>query len=202
MPTNSIYDKDKNTVTAAGSVQLFYQGRVLQADKVIYDRAAKRVYADGHAKMTDEHGNIIYGTPVRAQRRFSRRIHRQRPGSDKRQDALHLAAHRAFDRRHHRTAEWRLYRLRAVQGPSGTAAVLAGAGDQDHREPRDAHDLLRERSASVLGRFRSSGSPIFRRPTRPSTSRPAFWRRRSFRAAISAPASACLISSIWRRTTI
>ena len=57
-----VYDKDKNTVTAQGSVQLFYQGRVLQADKVIYDRAAKRVYAEGHAKMTDEHGNIVYGS--------------------------------------------------------------------------------------------------------------------------------------------
>ncbi|HEX9169135.1 MAG TPA: LPS-assembly protein LptD [Roseiarcus sp.] len=57
-----VYDKDKNTVTAQGSVQLFYQGRVLQADKVIYERASKRVYAEGHAKMTDEHGNIIYGT--------------------------------------------------------------------------------------------------------------------------------------------
>jgi LPS-assembly protein len=57
-----VYDKDKNTVSAAGSVQLFYQGRVLQADRVIYDRVSKRVYAEGHAKMTDEHGNVIYGT--------------------------------------------------------------------------------------------------------------------------------------------
>jgi LPS-assembly protein len=57
-----VYDKDKNTVTAQGSVQLFYQGRVLQADKVIYERASKRVYAEGHAKMTDEHGDIIYGS--------------------------------------------------------------------------------------------------------------------------------------------
>jgi LPS-assembly protein len=57
-----IYDKDKNTVSAAGSVQLFYQGRVLQADRVIYERATKRVYAEGHAKMTDEHGDVIYGS--------------------------------------------------------------------------------------------------------------------------------------------
>lgn len=57
-----VYDKDKNTITAQGSVQLFYQGRVLQADRVIYDRATKRVYAEGHAKMTDEHGNIVYGS--------------------------------------------------------------------------------------------------------------------------------------------
>ena len=57
-----VYDKDKNTVSAIGSVQLFYQGRVLQADRVVYNRATKRVYADGHAKMTDEHGDVVYGS--------------------------------------------------------------------------------------------------------------------------------------------
>ena len=57
-----VYDKDKNTISAVGSVQLFYEGRVLQADRVTYDRASKRVYAEGHAKMTDEHGNIVYGS--------------------------------------------------------------------------------------------------------------------------------------------
>ena len=57
-----IYDKDKDTVTAVGYVQLFYQGRILQADRVVYNRATKRVYAEGHAKMTDEHGDIVYGT--------------------------------------------------------------------------------------------------------------------------------------------
>lgn len=57
-----IYDKDKNTVTAQGSVQLFYQGRLLQADRVVFNRVTKRVYAEGHAKMTDEHGDIVYGT--------------------------------------------------------------------------------------------------------------------------------------------
>ena len=56
-----VYNKDKNTVTAVGSVQLFYQGRVLQADRVVYNRATKRVYAEGHAKMTDERGDIVYG---------------------------------------------------------------------------------------------------------------------------------------------
>ncbi len=57
-----VYDKNKNTVSAVGSVQLFYQGRVLQADKVTYERASKRVYAEGHAKMTDEHGDVVYGS--------------------------------------------------------------------------------------------------------------------------------------------
>ena len=57
-----VYDRDKNIVSAVGSVQLFYQGRALQADKVVYNRATKRVYAEGHAKMTDEHGDIVYGS--------------------------------------------------------------------------------------------------------------------------------------------
>ena len=57
-----VYDKDKNTVSAIGSVQLFYQGRILQADRVTYNRATKRVYAEGHAKMTDEHGDVVYGS--------------------------------------------------------------------------------------------------------------------------------------------
>ncbi len=57
-----VYDKDKNTVSAVGNVQLFYQGRVLQADRVVYNRVTKRVYAEGHAKMTDEHGDIVYGS--------------------------------------------------------------------------------------------------------------------------------------------
>ncbi|MBV9288079.1 MAG: LPS-assembly protein LptD, partial [Hyphomicrobiales bacterium] len=57
-----VYDKDKNTVTAVGSVQLFYKGRALQADRVIYNRMTKRVYAEGHAKMTDERGDVVYGS--------------------------------------------------------------------------------------------------------------------------------------------
>src|SRR5260370_20146029 len=48
-------------VAAVGNAQLYYQGRVLEADKVIYDRNSKRVYAEGHAKMTDERGDVTYG---------------------------------------------------------------------------------------------------------------------------------------------
>ena len=55
-----VYDKDHNIVTATGNVVLYYKGRVLQADRVVYDRGTKRVMAEGRAKLTDEHGNIIY----------------------------------------------------------------------------------------------------------------------------------------------
>lgn len=57
-----VFDKDKNTVAAVGDAQLYYQGRILEADRVTYDRNTKRVYAEGHAKLTDEKGNVTYGT--------------------------------------------------------------------------------------------------------------------------------------------
>ncbi len=55
-----IYDKDHNTVSAVGGVELYYKHRVLQADRVVYDRTTKRLYAEGRAKLTDEKGNVTY----------------------------------------------------------------------------------------------------------------------------------------------
>ena len=55
-----LYDKDNNKVTATGAVVMYYKNRILQADRVVYDRVTKRVQAQGRAKFTDEHGNITY----------------------------------------------------------------------------------------------------------------------------------------------
>ncbi len=49
-------------MSAVGAAQLYYKHRVLQADRVIYNRATKRLYAEGHAKLTDEHGNVTYAS--------------------------------------------------------------------------------------------------------------------------------------------
>eukprot|EP01042_Synura_sphagnicola_P021786 gene21786-27729_t len=38
-----VYDKDNNTVSAVGDVQILYQGRTIEADRVVYDRQSKRV---------------------------------------------------------------------------------------------------------------------------------------------------------------
>ena len=56
-----VYDRDKNTVSAVGNVQLYYQGKVLEADKVLYDRNTSRVFASGNAKLTEENGQVVYG---------------------------------------------------------------------------------------------------------------------------------------------
>jgi LPS-assembly protein len=56
-----VYDNDRNTVSAVGDVQVYYQGRVLQADKVTYDRNANRVLAEGNARLTETDGTVATG---------------------------------------------------------------------------------------------------------------------------------------------
>ncbi len=53
-----VYDEKKNTVTARGDVQIYYKGRLLEADRVTYDRNTSRVFAEGHAKLTEKDGSI------------------------------------------------------------------------------------------------------------------------------------------------
>ncbi len=55
-----VYNRETNTISATGNVQLYYQGRTLQADKVTYNQATKRVLAEGRAKMTERDGTIAY----------------------------------------------------------------------------------------------------------------------------------------------
>lgn len=55
------YDRDNDKVSAVGDVQVYYQGKVLEADRVTYDRKNKRVFAQGNAKLTDADGTKTYG---------------------------------------------------------------------------------------------------------------------------------------------
>lgn len=56
-----VYDNDKNVVSAVGNVEMYYQGRVLQADRVTYDRNTKRVFAAGNARLTETDGTVATG---------------------------------------------------------------------------------------------------------------------------------------------
>lgn len=55
-----VYDRNTNTITARGNVQIYYQGRVLEADRVIYNQTTKRVFAEGNAKLVERDGSIAY----------------------------------------------------------------------------------------------------------------------------------------------
>ncbi len=55
-----VQDDNKNTVTARGDVQIYYKNRILEADQVVYDRGTNRVRAIGHARLTEENGQVTY----------------------------------------------------------------------------------------------------------------------------------------------
>jgi LPS-assembly protein len=55
-----VYDYDKEVVTAVGSVDIYYDGRALQADRVAYDQKSNRLKATGAVKLTERDGNVVY----------------------------------------------------------------------------------------------------------------------------------------------
>ncbi len=56
-----VQNEDKNTVSAEGNVRIYYDGRTLEADKVVYNKTTKRLFATGHAKLTEKDGTIYHG---------------------------------------------------------------------------------------------------------------------------------------------
>ena len=113
-----IYDNDKNTVTAVGDVQIYYDGRVLQADRVVYDRASSRVHAVGNTKITEGgwHGHLC--RYVRPHRRLQGRVHRIAADHHGRSHPIRLGARRTDGWQRHGVRARGVYGLRAMQGAS------------------------------------------------------------------------------------
>ncbi|HYS48461.1 MAG TPA: LPS-assembly protein LptD [Xanthobacteraceae bacterium] len=55
------YDYSNNRVIALGSVQIYYSGTRLEADKVVYDQKTKRLRAEGNVWLRDADGKVITG---------------------------------------------------------------------------------------------------------------------------------------------
>ncbi|WP_299563156.1 LPS-assembly protein LptD [Enterovirga sp.] len=53
-----VYDRDRNTVSATGDVELNYGTRTLQADRVVYDRKTGRVHAEGNVRLSEANGTV------------------------------------------------------------------------------------------------------------------------------------------------
>ncbi|MCS0493619.1 LPS-assembly protein LptD [Ancylobacter mangrovi] len=54
-----VYDYTRNEVIANGNVQIYYDGNVLEAKRVVYDRANNRLRAEGGVRLKDSTGQII-----------------------------------------------------------------------------------------------------------------------------------------------
>ena len=59
-----IYDNDQEQVTAAGSVQIEYNGNRIVAQRVTYDRKTGRVIATGNVELVDRQGTKIYSDEI------------------------------------------------------------------------------------------------------------------------------------------
>lgn len=59
-----IYDIDNDTVSASGSVDIYYRGYTIETDRVDYDQRSGRVFARGNVKLTQPDGNVIYADEV------------------------------------------------------------------------------------------------------------------------------------------
>ena len=57
---NLIVDRDQHTVTAAGNVQIEYDGNRLVARQVVYNQTTKRMVAKGNVEIVEKSGNRIY----------------------------------------------------------------------------------------------------------------------------------------------
>lgn len=55
-----VYDYNREVVTALGAVDVYYQGRALQADRIVYDQKKNRVKAVGKVKLTERSGDVVY----------------------------------------------------------------------------------------------------------------------------------------------
>jgi LPS-assembly protein len=54
------HDRDRNVVTAIGNVEIAQEGRVLKADKVVYDMNADRVFAAGNVAVLEPNGDVMF----------------------------------------------------------------------------------------------------------------------------------------------
>ena len=53
------YDRETRILTASGNVEVLYQGRVLRADRIIYDEGQNRIRAEGDLLLTDPAGGVL-----------------------------------------------------------------------------------------------------------------------------------------------
>ncbi|WP_019219666.1 LPS-assembly protein LptD [Bartonella florencae] len=59
-----IYNRDENTVSAQGNVQIEYDGNKVVAQKVIYNQKTGRIIAQGNVEIIQKDGNRIYSNQI------------------------------------------------------------------------------------------------------------------------------------------
>jgi len=66
-----VYDERTSRVSARGSVQIYYDGRTIEADTVTYDQRSNRVRATGNVRVTEPSGNIAHAQDLEFDQQFT-----------------------------------------------------------------------------------------------------------------------------------
>lgn len=66
-----VYDERTERVSARGNVQIYYDGRTIEADTVTYDRRSNRVRATGNVRITEPSGNIAHAQDLEFDQHFA-----------------------------------------------------------------------------------------------------------------------------------
>ncbi len=53
------YDRETRLLVASGNVEVLYKGRVLRAERIVYDEAANEIRAEGSLVLTDPAGGVL-----------------------------------------------------------------------------------------------------------------------------------------------
>ena len=65
-----VHNFHDNIVSAVGHVQIYYNGAVLEADRVTYDRNTNRLHAQGNVRYKTKDGKILYGEVLEMDKDF------------------------------------------------------------------------------------------------------------------------------------
>ena len=65
-----VHNYHDNVVSAVGHVQIYYEGAVLEADRVTYDRNTNRLHAQGNVRYKTKDGRVLYGEVLEMDRNF------------------------------------------------------------------------------------------------------------------------------------
>lgn len=66
-----VYDERTSRVSARGRVQIYYDGRTIEADLVTYDQRANRVRATGNVRITEPSGVIAHAQDLEFDQNFA-----------------------------------------------------------------------------------------------------------------------------------
>ena len=161
-----VYDDKAHAVSAVGDAQIYYEGKVLEADRVTYFKDTGRVLAEGSVKLTDTDGSVTHADKMELSGDFKEGFVDTLRADTK--ERTHLGATRSdkVGRGHDRLPQWNLYRLPELRQTPRAPARVAVARQENHPQEQRADALFRGRDLRSVRLPDRLFPVLLERPTR------------------------------------